>query len=328
MNCFIHNLDGIRSGFKSPLFSTRVLSGFFKTKMDTKEIYKMMSETEPLVVQSNLNGHYSKRMETTPESILTIEHNHRKVSPMEVVFDIDCHVRAISNEVWDEISTHLQNDDISHSCWDTSRSPHIHCFFKDMANYPNEQRWMLRKIILKHYSGVHFKWIDKGIISDKRMIRDFNSTHEITGHKKTCIYEYLNHAKTHLNAIPRHILNELRMWVANQRMQKIEALKANEGHPDTNSEERSKLEKFLEFCLSHKFAVSGMCKNNHLFKNIGFAICILEYPYPKIKVIDALMSANCKGEHKGDVIEWVNWIKKQPKVYEIRWREVEKYGFK
>ena len=147
---------------------------------------------ENIVVQQSFNGSWSKRVSCTMQELETIHHNHRKIGVCEVVFDIDCHIPVIYNGVWDRISTRLQKDNIAHQCWFTSRSPHIHVFFKDLNLFPKEVRRVIRLFILKHYSQEDFKWIDKGKCSEEVMIRDFNSIHEVTGKRKELIYEFIN----------------------------------------------------------------------------------------------------------------------------------------
>ena len=134
-------------------------------------------------------GYYEKRIDVTPQQ-LDMPHNHRRIFINEVVFDVDTHIRVISDKIHDFISSNLIKDNISHQVWDTSRSPHIHSFFKDMNLYSQEVRRDIRLLILKHYSGKYFNWIDKSKASENNMIRDFGGMHEITGKPKTLIYEY------------------------------------------------------------------------------------------------------------------------------------------
>lgn len=289
-------------------------------------------------VQSNIMGFYEPRVKCSPEQVNLINHNHRQIFINEVVFDIDCHLPEVYDPVWDRISINLQNEKISHQCWFTSRSPHIHCFFKELQHYPEEARSLLKLTILRHYAKNDFKWIDKSKRSSNVMIREFNSIHEVTKQKNLLTYEFqglnpinfrtytsmFNSApETRFNQIPYNILQEFNLvW---QSLNNIENVPRIEANAVTNLVEKEQLVSFVDYCLSHRFDTEGTYKNAYLFKNIGIAVYRLGYSFEQAKDIGIRIARNCRGHTEQGILSWFKWCQVQRHKVNVNWREVSRW---
>lgn len=315
----------------------------------TKDLYTLEYMHRNLKITSNMSGYYEKHIECCPSEIITINHNHRRIFINEVVFDIDCHIQEIYNPIWDRISTRLQQDNISHQAWHTSRSPHIHSYFEGLNLYPKEIRRVIKLLILKHYAQDDFKWIDKSKCSEDVMIRDFNSIHEITGKTKTLIYEFLRknedfeqkgfykiksknikniqnfiygkqqndlNYKGLLNPIPAHILEQLRVLYAEQ--EKAPNLASNKA---TNSLYKQELINFLDYCLNNTLRHDG--KERILFRNIVVACLLLDYNTNERHRIYYTIVKNCNTKRSiNELIGWDKFLQKQKKL-NFNWNEIK-----
>ena len=256
------------------------------------------------------------------EELQTIKHNHIKIPINSVIFDIDCHLRVISDKIHDFISSNLIKDNISHQVWDTSRSPHIHCFFNGLNLYPKEVRRDIRLLILKYYSQDYFKWIDKSKASEDVMIRDFNSIHEITGKPKTLIYEYVyphNNQESPLNALNSTILEQLRVLYHQHR--KVPDISQNSGSNAVLSlYQKKELMDFVDFCLNNTLIQDG--KKMYLSKNIAIACLLLSYSYNERIRIYHRVNQNSRSIILSNLIGWDKYFGKRDNI-KVNWGEVK-----
>lgn len=262
------------------------------------------------------------------QELQTIKHNHRKIAISEVCWDIDTgHQRVISDKIHDFVSSNLIKDNISHQVWDTSRSPHIHSFFKDMNLYSQEVRRDIRFLILKNYSGKYFNWIDKSKASENNMIRDFGGIHEVTGKPKTLIYEFRgkpkfalnannyvdNKGETPINPIPALILEQL--GVLYQQRNKVPEIVCNEL---TDGNKRA-MHEFITYCCENVHTHDG--RERILFKNIVIACLLLGYNTNERTRIYYNIVRNCRGRHVNELVQWDKFMQKQKRLW-INWKEI------
>jgi hypothetical protein len=285
--------------------------------MNTRNIYEEIYNYEPLVVQRSI-PYYQPRVQTTPNLIHTIEHQHRKIGLIEVVFDIDTHNRVLSNSIWDKISSGLQQDGISHSCWDTSRSPHIHCYFSGFHVYPFEVRTLMKKMIIQKYSEPYFErgFVDKSKASEHVMIRDFNAVHELTGRRKICIYNYGDWI---VNDVPKSIVERIHQVLGSQPASTLRDL------PITDEFKR-RLADFVDYCLASRFDTNGG-RDLYLFKNFVIACLKLQMPDQQRTESYKRLSQNCQGYSlSGSSVlrGWERWALKRDRLY-FSWKEVDSF---
>lgn len=286
--------------------------------MTPLDIYKELFRYDDLYVQSNLNGYYEQRVKCNPENIFSIEHNHRKIGIPEVVFDIDCHVRELSHQIKNSISSNLIQDNISHTIWDTSRSPHIHCYFEGLNLYPKDVRNTLKKIILRHYSKGYERWIDFLKSSENHMIRDFNCKHEVTGKNKTMKECFYNSGKTLLNPVQGYIIEEL--------MQTLNIKKEWQNKVRINQEGKEQLVLWLEFCLSHRFDKLNSGRSTIYYKNVAITLLLLSYNEVEVKEISKKISRNCLGTKEDEIYKWWKWFStRQNTEFNVNFHEIEKF---
>ena len=288
----------------------------------TKDVYTNEYLYRNIKVTSNLNGYYEQHIECPPSEIIKINHNHRRIFINCVIWDVDVHIRLISNKIHDFISSNLIKDNISHQVWDTSRSPHIHCFFNGLNLYPQEARKDIKLLILKHYSGKYFNWIDKSKASENNMIRDFNAVHEITGKRKALIYEYINPQntlETPLNPIPAIILEQLRVLYLSYKKD----LNLSENKLNANPEETKQMNEFVDFCLSHRFAKG--CRHQYIFKHIAFIMCILQYTDKQVKEVSRIIARNNVETPQYEIYSWWKWLKQRKHPLKFNWNRVREY---
>ena len=283
---------------------------------EIQKIYKEVYKYEDFVIQTNQKGYWEKRLKVNMEELQTINHNHIKIPINSVIWDVDCHLRVISDKIHDFISSNLIKDNISHQVWDTSRSPHIHAFFKDMNLYSQEVRRDIRLLILKYYSGKYFNWIDKSKASENNMIRDFGGMHEITGKPKTLIYEFKGTSP--INPLIPVILEQLR--VLHQQRNEV---------PETapiepTGEYLKGLQMFLDYCLEHQHTHDG--RERILFRELAKMCILLNYDTNQRTRIYHKIIQNCKGRHISEIINWDKFMQKQ-KSLKINFKELKQYGF-
>ena len=286
----------------------------------TKDLYISEYVFRNIRIQSNMQGYYEKRIDITPEQLDT-PHNHRRVFINEVVFDIDCHLRVISDKIHDFISSNLIKDNISHQVWDTSRSPHIHAFFKDMNLYTQEVRRYIRLLILKHYSGKYFNWIDKSKASENSMIRDFGGLHEITRKPKTLIYEFKGtNPLNPLNPLNQTILEQLGVLYHQRQkslnLSEIEALKG------VTEQDKERMQGFITYCCENVHTHDG--RKRILLKNIAIACLLLGYDTQERTRIYYRITQNFRGCHINKLIGWDKWFQSKKQMH-FNWREIESY---
>lgn len=270
-------------------------------------------------------GYYEKRIDVNPQDIIIGTHkfNHRRIFINEVCFDVDCHVRILSDKIHDFISSNLIKDNISHQVWDTSRSPHIHCFFKDMNLYSQEIRRDIRLLILKHYSDKYFNWIDKSKASENNMIRDFGGLHEITGKPKTLIYEFKGVAEPSYNGlkpqspymendIKQEILEQLRVLYSQHKLPEI-------AHNEYTDSDKKAMQEFISYCCENQHTHDG--RKRILLKNIAIACLLLDLDTNARHRIYYKITQNCRGCHVNKLIGWDVWAQKQRDLH-INWKEI------
>lgn len=258
---------------------------------------------EDIITQSNLKGYYEKRHNLDGEI-----YNHRKIAVNEIVIDIDIHARRISNEVVNAICSRLIADNLSYTLWDTSRSPHIHIFFKDMQKYPKEIRKQIRKEFLNHYCKGYAHYIDFAKCSENVMIREFNGLHEKTGKRKVCIEQF----KSDLNNVPAFIVD------------KVMNVPINERKP-FNVPIKGELTAFISYCLNNRFDREGG-RNQILFKNFAIAIYLLGIDLDKAKPYFKQLADNCKGKRADSLIGWYKWAEKKKEV-SVSFNELKRGNF-
>ena len=157
------------------------------------KFYDELLKLEFIWLQKYQNGFHTKRLKCESIQEITQAHlkgyNHRKLGINEVVWDIDCHEPTISYQIWQRISTNLDKDNIYHSVWNTSRTYHIHALFDGLQKYCQEDRKIIKFLILKEYAKSDMVWCDKNMANEKYCIRDFFSVHELTGKTKSLVWE-------------------------------------------------------------------------------------------------------------------------------------------
>ena len=266
-----------------------------------QEMHKSILPYEEIITQSNLKGYYEKRHKLNSEA-----YNHRKIAVNEVVIDIDVHNRKISNEVVNVICSRLIADNLSYTLWDTSRSPHIHLFFKGMQKYPKEIRKQIRREFLNHYCKGYEHYIDFGKCSEDVMIREFNGLHEKTGKHKVCIEQF----KSDLNIIPAFIVNK----AMNKPTYERKAF---------NVPIKSELTAFVGYCMANRFDKKGG-RNMILFKNFAIAIYLLGIASGEALPYFKQLAGNCKGKREFSLIGWYKWAERKKEV-SIGWKELSPF---
>lgn len=314
------------------------------------KIYDEIYKFEDIVLQSNIDGFYTKRIKVNMQELQTIKHNHIKIPINSVIWDIDCHIRVISDKIHDFISSNLIKDNISHSVWDTSRSPHIHAFFKDMNLYTQEVRRDIRLLILAHYSGLnpldkfkdenkdlswseffkkgrYSKWLDISRCSENQMIRDFGGLHEITGKPKTLIYEFKGTNPCHNkpenqtacmeNVLNSTILEQLR--VLYHQCNKVPEIACI---APTDSDKKA-MQDFITYCCENQHTHDG--RKRMLLKNVAIATLLL-YPSDTNARhrIYYRITQNCRGCHINNLIGWDKWFQQRKKI-EFNWKEIKSF---
>jgi len=272
-------------------------------------IHDLIKPFEEIVVQSNLLGYHTKR-----HKLCKIEHNHRKIALNEVVIDLDTHNRRIAQAVADKIEARLNHDKLSYGEWDTSRSYHIHLFFKDLHIHSKEIRKQLRKSFIVHYCKDFLHYVDMAKCSEDVMIRDFNCRHEVTGKFKTRV----NTEEPILNAFPVIILEKVLNHTLNEKVAGI-GLKAPSGVTLKGVED------FVQHCLKTRFDRDGG-RHMVLFKNICIAFVLLRLSTIEAEQLASQIAQNCKGKDKRDVLSWLGWAERQNNL-RVSWRELRMGGF-
>ena len=291
-------------------------------------IFEESEKYEDIIVQSNLNGYHEPRIPMKSAH----RWNHRKIMISEVVWDIDIHIRNISNAISEAISQNLIKDKISHQVWDTSRSPHIHAFFKDMHLYSQEARKIIRLLTMKQYAEGYISYIDKSKASENNMIRDFNGEHEITGKHKTLVYEFqglnpsskkvspllrtTNHStpETLFNPIPAIISSQLREYYnAKANVPEIAYIKPTEAN-------LREMQGFITYCLENTLRADG--KKTILSRNVAIACLLLGYDTNARHRIYCRIDQNSTSKILYNLIGWDKWLQKKQDLY-FNWKEME-----
>lgn len=283
--------------------------------------YEEMLRYKPLYVQSNNNGYFSKlSLCFTTNELNTITHNHRRVGIPEVVIDIDCEERSLSRDIVDFISSNLIKDGLSHSIWNTSRTYHIHMLFSGMEVFSQEQRKEIRKLMIKYYASKYLSFIDLGLCSELRMIREFNSLHEITGKPKELIFAYREDEL--LNLIPNHILNDFLLKHKLLNESSIVKPSALNGGSSMLWQDYQNL---LNFVQKTAFLKTGMQKNNTYFKNIAIAAFVLGMQEQEARQIFKNVALQCRPHRADKMLNWFRWCKQQKKELSVNWKEIKMF---
>ena len=288
-----------------------------------QEFYIQILKYEPVYLQKYSNGFHTKRLKC--ESIQEIAqahakgYNHRKIGINEVVWDIDCHESNVSNQIWQRISTNLDKDSINHSVWFTSRTYHIHALFEGLQKYCQEDRKLIKLLILKEYAKEDMVWCDKNMANEKMNIRDFNSIHELTGKPKVLEWHSIG-LKPILNPLKASILNDFSQKVSlYPQAPKSLNLGLNEALEPKLAEA---LSQFLQFAQNTPFPKSGMGKNNLYFKNIAIAVYRLGYDMQQARQIFKNVAMQCKPHKAENMQNWMIWCKTQKHEINVNWKEV------
>lgn len=271
--------------------------------MDIKD----MERFEDVVVQSNLQGYYTKRV---PYG--SIEHNHRKVFVNEVVFDIDTHNRSVGGKIEDHISSRLVRDDVPHTCWDTSRSNHIHAFFY-LSKYSKELRGLIRKAIITYYSRPYDSYLD--MKTENTPIRDFWSFHEKTGKRKRMTYQYAQSRGEKMANVPERILKPVIAKFSGRGMLPLIS---------KNFANKGRLRAFLGYCGSRSYPDGG--RNQVLFKNVAIATYLLNATTQERRQIFGSVISHNKDKKIQELQSWYAWCQKKRNV-EVNYHELQKHGF-
>jgi len=290
-------------------------------KTDIIEIYKEALKYEPIYLQKYSNGFHTKRLKC--ETIQEIkeaylrEYNHRKIFINCVVWDIDCHLRVLSQRIWQDISFNLRKENISHSVWDTSRSFHIHALFGGLESYCKEDRKKIKLLLLEHYAKQHFIWCDKNMANENMNIRDFNSVHELTGKRKELIFEFKD--KQFVNPISPDILSLFRQRHKNFDNNLVVGCGACNGLSEALQQS---YKAFLVFAQTTPFIRQGMGKNNLYFKNIAIAVYRLKIAEKEAMQIFKNVAMRCQPHKAENMANWLKWVKQQKHEVRVNWGEI------
>lgn len=268
-----------------------------------------MQEFEDVKVQSNLDGYYTLR-----HNAGEITANHRKIHIRECIWDIDCKNKNLSFQIMDFISSNLIKDKINHSIW-FANSYHIHSFF-ELEKYDFDTRKSIRKEIVRHYSNPYTHFIDLGVCSEKRMIRDFYSIHEKTNKQNLCTFEYGN---GQINKVPKFILDIVLRLNSGFTSFSYSSFKlpkdAEKGYSD-----------FIAYCLKTRFD-KDCFRNSVYFKNIAIAVFRLQLDEGLAQKIFKQVALNCKGKKEQELLGWLKWCGEQKHLVKVNWGEVKRYKF-
>ena len=241
-----------------------------------------------------------------------------------VIWDIDCNEPTISHQIWQRISTNLDKDSINHSVWFTSRTYHIHALFEGMQKYCQDDRKLIKLLILKEYAKDDMVWCDKNMANEKMNIRDFFSVHEMTGKTKDLVWMSKDLAITNksvLNPLKASILEDFSLKVKNHPEPPKSLTMGLNGALEPKLAEALTL--FLEFAQKTPFLKSGMGKNNLYFKNIAIAVYRLGIVEKEAKQIFKNVAVQCKPHKAENMANWLIWCKKQSHTLDVNWREIK-----
>jgi len=268
-----------------------------------------MQKFEDVKVQSNLDGYYTIR-----HNIGEIEHNHRKIHIREVIWDWDLDNASLDSEIMDFISSKLIKGNIAHSIW-FARTHKIHAFF-ELEKYDIDTRKEIRKEIVRHYAFPYVHFIDFGVCSEKRMIRDFYGMHEKTKKQNLCVFEY---GEGRINKVPEFILERVLRDVNKATPVAVSSLKLPKQALKSYSD-------FLAHCLDKKFN-NDCFRNQILFKNIAIAVYRLQAEQKQMSQIFKQVALNCKGKKEAELWGWWKWIPSQKHLVKVNWNELKRGGF-
>jgi len=290
-------------------------------KTNIINIYKEALKYEPIYLQKYSNGFHTKRLRC--ETIQEIQeahlrgYNHRKIFMNCLIWDIDCHLRVLSQRIWQDVSFNLRKEDISHFVWDTSRSFHIHALFRGLERYCKDDRKKIKLLLLAHYAKQHFMWCDKNMVNENMNIRDFYGLHEITGKKKEIIFEFKD--KWLVNPINPDILGLFRQEYKSLNSVLIVNCGASVGLPEALQQS---YKSFLEFAQITPFLRQGMQKNNLYFKNIAIAVYRLQIAEKEARQIFKNVAMQCKPHKSENMTNWLKWVKQQKHEVRVNWGEI------
>ena len=139
------------------------------------------------------------------------EINHREVMPIEVVFDIDVKDDKKSLFYSNKITSKLTQKKISFNAYNSGnkgfkvQSPnHIHVFFPELANYPYEERCLMKEAIIDYFIGSYKQYANIDYqLCNKHMIRAEYSLHEKSGKEKQLVEKFRGRFSLKRNAIPQ-----------------------------------------------------------------------------------------------------------------------------
>ena len=143
--------------------------------------------------------------------------NQRQILPFEICFDIDSpSMREVHN-----IQKKLNDDNIKYSTWSSGgKGHHIHCFFKDLPNYNQYDREVIRELFLKKYGSTHTDMMKK---SEGHMIQMELAIHRNTQREKSKINDlpiaHIYYNNSDCNSILPHNI------VSSMLIQKIKIVK-------------------------------------------------------------------------------------------------------
>ena len=213
----------------------------------------------------------------------------------------------------DFVSAKLIHDKISHSIW-KARTHKIHTFFQ-LEKYDFNLRRAIRKAIVRHYAEPYTHFIDFGCCSEKRMIRDFYSIHEVTKQQNLCVYDY---GDGKLNKVPKFILDRA-LRQSNILPQFTDTIKLPRDAETTYAN-------FIAYCLKIRFD-KDCFRNQVLFKNIAIAVFRLQLNQEIAGKIFKQVALNCKDKKEQELQGWLKWCGQQKHLVKVNWDELKKGGF-
>jgi len=286
------------------------------------EYYSHILDFEEICLQKFEFDNHTPRVKCN--SLLEIEelhkqgYNHRKIGLNEVVWDIDCHLRVLSQRIWQYISFNLRKSNISHSVWDTSRSFHIHALFEGLGVYCKDDRKRIKLLLLEYYAKQHFIWCDRNMANENMNIRDFYSIHEFTGKRKELILRFRH--KLLVSPINPDVLSLFRQRHKTLNHNPIVSCGASVGLSEALHQS---YKSFLQFAQITPFVRQGMGKNNLYFKNIAIAVYRLGIAEKDAKQIFKNVAVQCKPHKAENMQNWLKWAKLQKHEIKVNWGEIK-----
>lgn len=150
---------------------------------------------------------YKQYFEEIPGDI-----RHREVMPSEVVFDFDVKDIKVRDYWFSRLIDNLKRHHVAYSAWTTGgKGIHVHCFFPQILDYPNDKRTALKTAIIDFFtrwgeqSFSKFAKIDYQLCS-RHLVRSEYSLRPETNSYKKLISEWQPLIKTP-SQIPSQVID-------------------------------------------------------------------------------------------------------------------------